>query len=172
MNPSYQTTVKTAVMEYQSNYLGQMEKIIYPDGEIVTYGYDRAGQVKTVTGVKPSVTFAYVNDIAYDEYGQRKFIEYGNGVRTNYVYDEYRRWLTSIDTKKGSTVHQSISYRFDSVGNIEGYDNKGTKYDTKPIRRPIPADTGASTVIRMESAEPLPIRQTTTKTLSLTPSGI
>ena len=32
---------ETAVMEYRSDYLGRMQHIVYPDGEKVTYGYDR-----------------------------------------------------------------------------------------------------------------------------------
>ena len=37
-----------------------------------------------------------LNDIGYDEYGQRVYIEYGNGVKTNYSYDPARRWLSNI----------------------------------------------------------------------------
>jgi len=40
-----------------------------------------------------------IKDIAYDEYGSRKFIEYGNGVKTWYNYDENRRWLDTIRTQ-------------------------------------------------------------------------
>ncbi|MDO5773853.1 MAG: hypothetical protein Q4P16_06065 [Spirochaetales bacterium] len=41
---------ETAVMEYRSDYLGRMQWIAYPDGEKVTYGYDRGGQVVSVKG--------------------------------------------------------------------------------------------------------------------------
>ena len=34
----------TATTGYLSNYLGQMERISYPDGETVEYGYDAGGQ--------------------------------------------------------------------------------------------------------------------------------
>ena len=41
---------KTAAMRYRSDYLGRMERITYPDGEVVTYEYDDGGRIKTVTG--------------------------------------------------------------------------------------------------------------------------
>lgn len=113
-----------AVMEYRSDYLGRMQYIIYPDGEKITYGYDLGGQVTTVTGVNYDQTFNYVNDIGYDEYGQRVYIEYGNGVKTNYTYDPARRWLSNIKTHNALNVQfQNIDYKFDLVGNVLSYTN-------------------------------------------------
>ena len=71
----------------------------------------------------------YIKDIAYDEYGNRKFIEYGNGVKTNYTYDENRRWLKNIKTKTNVEL-QNINYNFDLVGNVLGYDNNARNYET------------------------------------------
>ena len=73
---------ETAVMEYRSDYLGRMQWIVYPDGEKVTYGYDRGGQVVSVTGKHYGYEFNYVTNILYDEYGQRTRIDYGNGTFT------------------------------------------------------------------------------------------
>ena len=86
----------TATMGYQSNYLGQMESVTYPDGEVVAYGYDAGGQVCSVIGHHYTHDYLLVTDIGYDEFGQRTYIRYGNGVRTDYEYDENRRWLKSI----------------------------------------------------------------------------
>ena len=66
----------TATMGYQSNYLGQMESVTYPDGETVGYGYDAGGQVTSVTGKHYGHDFVYVSDIGYDEFGQRTYIRY------------------------------------------------------------------------------------------------
>ncbi len=76
-----------------------MQSITYPDGETVSYGYDYGGQVKSVTGTHYEITTQYVQDIGYDEYGQRVYIKYGNGIETSYTYDENRRWLDNIDTR-------------------------------------------------------------------------
>jgi YD repeat-containing protein len=84
----------TAVTGYESDYLGRMQRVAYPDGESVTYTYDAGGNVQTVTGTKEGYDdFYYVKDIGYDKYGQRVYISYGNGTHTTYTYDPARRWL-------------------------------------------------------------------------------
>jgi RHS repeat-associated protein len=55
----------------------------------------------------------------------------GNGVETEYRYDEKRRWLSGIGTKSGNEVLQGISYRFDLVGNVGGYKNEAGQYKTE-----------------------------------------
>ena len=118
-NPS-----ETAVMEYRSDYLGRMQWIIYPDGEKITYGYDRGGQVVSVTGTHYGHEFNYVTNILYDEYGQRTRIDYGNGTFTEYKYNPERRWLDAIKTQnKWGQTYQNITYDFDAVGNINWYEN-------------------------------------------------
>ena len=117
---------KDAVMQYRSDYLGRMQWIVYPDGEKVTYGYDRGGQVVSVTGTdKDNVhEFNYVTNILYDQYEQRTRIDYGNGTFTEYNYDPARRWLDTIKTQnKSGENYQNISYSFDRVGNVLGYEN-------------------------------------------------
>ena len=118
------STTETAVMEYRADYLGRMQWIVYPDGEKVTYGYDCGGQVVTVKGEHYGRDFPYVNDILYDQYGQRTKIVYGNGTETEYSYDSARRWLDTIRTKnKWEKSLQNITYSFDAVGNVLGYEN-------------------------------------------------
>ena len=115
---------ETVVMEYRSDYLGRMQWIVYPDGEKIAYGYDRGGQVVSVTGTHYGHEFNYVTNILYDEYGQRTRIDYGNGMFTEYNYDPARRWLDTIKTQnKWGQNYQNISYSFDAVGNVLGYEN-------------------------------------------------
>jgi RHS repeat-associated protein len=121
----------SARFEYLSDYLGRLQRITYPDGEILSYGYDSGGQVKTVKSTHNNLETNYVADIAYNAFGERTYIEYGNGVRTSYAYDENRRWLSSIRTAASfGAVHQSMDYRFDLVGNVLGYANRAGTYDT------------------------------------------
>ncbi len=114
----------TAVMEYKSNYLGQMEEIKYPDGETVTYEYDGAGQVCAVKG-SHNRDGSYVEKIGYDEFGQRVYIKYGNGVETTYSYKKETRLLESIETLDDyrNKRYQNIKYNFDKAGNVLGYTN-------------------------------------------------
>ena len=125
----------TAVTKFESNYLGQMESITYPDNEVVSYAYDDAGQVVSVMGKNDHDTFNYVDMIGYDEFGQRIYMKYGNGVETTYEYKKETRLLESIRTENESRqLLQNIKYSFDAVGNIEGYVNdcKGMgNYETR-----------------------------------------
>ena len=68
-----------------------------------------------------------------DEHAQRVYIKYGNGIETRYKYDEKRRWLDTIETKNIQTqdVFQKIKYSFDPVGNVLGYNNDATTYETQ-----------------------------------------
>ena len=127
---------ETATFTYRSDYLGRMQTMRYPDGETITYTYDKGGQLKGVSGVKNTIkgseTYSYIDTIVYDEHGQRVYIKYGNGVETRYRYDDKRRWLKDIETKNRQTdeIFQKISYRFDKVGNVLGYSNDASVYET------------------------------------------
>jgi RHS repeat-associated protein len=69
----------------------------------------------------------YVKDIAYDEFGQRNFIRYGNDTETTYSYDPVRRWLKNIKTTNANLdVFQNAEYTFDRVGNISKIINSPT----------------------------------------------
>ena len=94
-------------------------------------GTVRRGQVVSIQGSYAGITTEYVKDIGYDEYGQRVFIEYGNGVKTEYTYNKERRWLDKIQTQRGSESYQNIAYRFDTVGNVLGYTNDTSYYSTE-----------------------------------------
>ena len=82
--------------------------------------------------IKGTETYSYIDTIVYDEHGQRVYIKYGNGVETRYRYDDKRRWLKDIETKNRQTdeVFQKISYSFDKVGNVLGYANDASVYET------------------------------------------
>ncbi|WP_162473322.1 toxin TcdB middle/N-terminal domain-containing protein [Treponema sp. OMZ 838] len=127
---------ETATFTYRSDYLGRMQTMKYPDGETITYTYDKGGQLKGVSGVKNTVkgseTYSYIDTIVYDEHGQRVYIKYGNGVETRYRYDDKRRWLKDIETRNKQTdeVFQKITYSFDKVGNVLGYSNDASVYET------------------------------------------
>ena len=127
---------ETASFTYRSDYLGRMQTMRYPDGETIIYTYDKGGQLKGVSGVKNTVkgteNYSYIDTIVYDEHGQRVYIKYGNGVETRYRYDDKRRWLKDIETKNRQTdeVFQKIRYSFDKVGNVLGYSNDASVYET------------------------------------------
>lgn len=90
--------------------------------ELVTYVYDVAGYVDTVS-LTPSDTVVpetYADSITYDAKGRRQKIVYGNGVITRYSYELTTQLLTTvISTRQGDGfVLQSLRYYYDPVGNI------------------------------------------------------
>ena len=110
--------------EYEFDSFGRMRSLVYPDGEVLTYGYDKGGLVVSATGFKGGTEYPYLKDITYDEFGQRTRLELGNGVVTNYEYDDKTRRLDNIlsSNEQGYTL-QNMAYSYDLVGNILGTDN-------------------------------------------------
>ena len=97
-----------------------------PDGSITEPIYNEAGLLDGV-----NVTFSgdagptpFVRNIDYDEKGQRTLIVYGNGVTTEYTYDELNYRLRELLTKRPRLKpykKQSCStcpYFYDATGNI------------------------------------------------------
>ncbi|HLS12506.1 MAG TPA: toxin TcdB middle/N-terminal domain-containing protein, partial [Flavobacteriaceae bacterium] len=103
--------------EYDS--WNRIKKIVYPDSEEVTYRYNQAGQLDSVTSAIPGVqAHNVVNGIEYNDYGERKSITYGNGTTTNYTYDNRRR-LEQLDFDF-TGFQQTREYRYDALSNILG----------------------------------------------------
>lgn len=107
---------KTA-FEYDS--LDRMTRMVYPDNDEVRYEYNARGLPEGITG-GPSGHI--LSGLSYLPGGQQQQINYGNGVRTSYVYDERLR-LTNL-----LTISQPLSlslqlihfgYTFDAVSNIK-----------------------------------------------------
>ncbi|MCQ2270346.1 MAG: hypothetical protein MJZ52_03845 [Bacteroidales bacterium] len=113
----------TFVMEYEYDSWNRIQRMTYPDGEVVSYRYDKGGMLKSVKGVKNGVTYKYIDSILYNEFEQKDEVYYGNGTRTSYKYDILRRlvWLYS-QTSAGEPM-QSIDYSYDAVSNIVSIDN-------------------------------------------------
>jgi RHS repeat-associated protein len=102
---------------------GRMKQLTYPDGEILTYTYDAGGLLQKATGKKESKTTEYLKMLAYDEFGQRVYMDFGNNTETRYAYDAQTRRLSSLEMQApahdGSRkLLQSISYKYDRVGNV------------------------------------------------------
>ncbi len=104
-------TFKTG-WEYDA--LGRTRKIIYPDGEVLSYNYDPAGRLNQLRGltVLGDDTW-YVRDIQYNVFGKRTSIYYENGIQEEYTYDPLRHRLEEIRSDQ-----ITYNYRYDPVGNI------------------------------------------------------
>jgi len=71
----------TATVRTAYDVAGNVTSTTYPDGEVVTYGYDSVGQLQSVAGydeLQTPVVYAY--DIKYDLFGRSTFLGHGNDV--------------------------------------------------------------------------------------------
>ena len=124
---------RSAVMHYRSDYLGRMESLTYPDGEVISYQYDPGGQVSGIRATRSDgAQSILVKKIGYDKYGQRTFLEYGNGNITTYTYNQERRWLETLKTQnpRSGTTLQNLTYSFDTVGNVLSRSEVTSRYST------------------------------------------
>ena len=95
----------------------------YPDGEVVTYHYNAAGQVESMTSNKQGRQSVIVDRIGYDKEGHTVYTKLGNGTETTYTYDKQRERLQAMNlTADGQTVMEN-RYRYDAVDNILGITN-------------------------------------------------
>ena len=95
----------------------------YLDGEVVTYHYNAAGQVESMTSNKQGRQSVIVDRIGYDKEGHTVYTKLGNGTETTYTYDKQRERLQVMNlTADGQTVMEN-RYRYDAVDNILGITN-------------------------------------------------
>ncbi|MBI3184179.1 MAG: hypothetical protein HYZ28_18760 [Myxococcales bacterium] len=110
-------------VEYTSRFsfdsFGRMLSLVYPDGEVLSYQYDRGGLLKSADGDSFGTVTSYLKSLEYDEFGQRVEMELGNGSTTTYAYQPLTRRLSTLATTLPSgTKLQNITYGYDKVGNV------------------------------------------------------
>lgn len=98
-------------MKYESDILGRIKKVTYPDGFTVELGYNKGGLLDSISGV--------VKKISYGPTGKRTRVEYASGVVTEIEYDSSLREKRLVTTSPdGTKRYQDLSYSYDPVGNI------------------------------------------------------
>jgi len=117
------TDIQTYISQYEYDTWNRIQKMTYPDGEVVNYTYNRAGNLQSMQGKKESHTYDYIKQLSYDEFEQRKYLKYGNDTETNYTYDAVMRRLQQLQVKSGTRQVMNNSYSYDLVGNVLGIKN-------------------------------------------------
>ena len=112
------TDVQTYISQFEYDTWNRVQKMTYPDGEVVEYTYNRAGNLQSMQGKKESHTYDYIKQLSYDEFEQRKYLKYGNDTETNYTYDAVMRRLQQLQVKSGVRQVINNSYGYDLVGNV------------------------------------------------------
>lgn len=108
----------TVLREY--DILDRLTKLIYPDGEVVSYSYDvNSGLLESLRGTKGAEAISYIQDISYSSSGQIKATSYGNGVTTSYTYGQDLRLSRIFTQNASSATLQDLSYDFDYNGNLK-----------------------------------------------------
>ncbi|MDY4520825.1 MAG: RHS repeat-associated core domain-containing protein [Bacteroidales bacterium] len=101
----------------------RINTMTYPDGEVVTYNYDKGGNLFSVTTDKDGDKQTLVAEQRYDKYGNLIYRKMGNGTETTYAYDDKRLHLNSMSlASKGIKMMENV-YKYDSVDNILSISN-------------------------------------------------
>jgi RHS repeat-associated protein len=102
---------------YAYDKADHVTKEIYPSGRIVTFVYDSAGRVGTVTTYRGGVNTTLASGIDWLPFGPVKGLDLGNGVVSTFTYDQdYRE--TGIDTGKSGLNVQDLTLVYDAVNDI------------------------------------------------------
>jgi RHS repeat-associated protein len=111
---------ETFTFTSQTDALGRITRQTTPDGSTILPGYNETGLLKSesVLHVGAASAEVYLKNIDYNEKGQRNFIRYGNGVKTQYEYDKETFQLRQLKSKRNNDSLQDLSYTYDPVGNI------------------------------------------------------
>ncbi|MFA6252861.1 MAG: LamG-like jellyroll fold domain-containing protein [Patescibacteria group bacterium] len=115
------TTIVTEkfVMNYDYDLNGNLKEIVYPDGKVVTYGFNAMGQVDEVSLDQGQGASIVASNIQYNQNGQMTHIERANNVVTDYTYDPAQAFrLTRILSATATSTLQDLNYTYDPVGNI------------------------------------------------------
>ena len=121
ISPVFSTTF---VSQEDYDTWGRIKTLTYPDGEAVTYHYNRAGSLLSMDGLKQGSAYNYVEQAGYDLFDQRTYLRYGNGTENTYTYDSLRRRLVQMTATDSSG--QSIfsnAYSYDAESNVLGVIN-------------------------------------------------
>ena len=115
--------IRTYVYGATYDSWNRVQTMTYPDGEVVTYHYNAAGQVESMTSNRQGRQSVIVDRIGYDKEGHTVYTKLGNGTETTYTYDKQRERLQVMNlTADGQTVMEN-RYRYDAVDNILGITN-------------------------------------------------
>ena len=127
--------IRTYVYGATYDSWNRVQTMTYPDGEVVTYHYNAAGQVESMTSNKQGRQSVIVDRIGYDKEGHTVYTKLGNGTETTYTYDKQRERLQVMNlTADGQTVMEN-RYQYDAVDNILGITNAANPTSLTKLNR-------------------------------------
>ena len=115
--------VRTYVYGATYDSWNRVRTMTYPDGEVVTYAYNAAGQIESVKSNKQGKEETIVEKVGYDKDGHTVYTKLGNGTETTYTYDKRRERLQEMNLTAAGTTIMTNKYQYDAVDNILGIVN-------------------------------------------------
>ncbi len=122
--PAAASLLDPDVFETVSAYdaLSRIISVTAPDQTRLEVAYDAAsflGSIDAFLAGSATAT-SMVSSVDYNARGQRTAIAYGNGVSSQYTYDDRTHRVTKVQTIRQSdgAVLQDLSYTYDPVGNV------------------------------------------------------
>ena len=144
----FENRTYTFKMKYEYDSWNRIQRMTYPDGEVVHYDYNLGGMLEKVYGgvtidniaaVDPdplrnggmtptddpvfTYTYPYIDSIAYNEFELKSEVFHGNGTHTLYFYDNIQRLQALQSQTRAGAAMQDITYNYDAVSNITGIVN-------------------------------------------------
>lgn len=104
--------------QWEYDTWNRVKTITYPDGEKLTYKYDKGGNLNNVASVKDGNSYPMINLIGYDKFEQRVYLKNGNGTETTYEYETNRRRLLKMYAKNASRSFMENVYQYDVLSNV------------------------------------------------------
>ena len=115
--------VRTYVYGATYDSWNRVRTMTYPDGEVLTYHYNAAGQIVGLSGNKQGRESVIVDRIGYDKDGHTVYTKLGNGTETTYTYDKQRERLQAMNLTADGRAVMENKYQYDAVDNILGIVN-------------------------------------------------
>ena len=125
-----QRKIGSYAVNFQYDDVGNRTQITDPFNQTVNYQYDSLNRVDTITADNKQFSYEYYAD------GMIKAVNYPNGLRTEYTYDNINR-LTELINKMGANILSEFSYAYDKNSNIIAITSAGqtTTYQYDPLNR-------------------------------------
>ncbi|HTE58255.1 MAG TPA: SpvB/TcaC N-terminal domain-containing protein [Verrucomicrobiae bacterium] len=101
------------------NALGRVVETTAPDGSIERTTFNAATLVEAKTVTRDALTETIIENIDYNEKGQRTAMLLGNGITTSYRYDSRTFALIHVTSRTAANkVLQDLHFTFDATGNV------------------------------------------------------
>jgi len=115
--------LRTYISENKYDSWGRQLSMTYPDGEVVNYVYNAAGNLRSMSSEKDGYHYEIIKQLGYNEDEQKIFKLLGNGTQTTYTYEQERKRLATMVAGTEDSHLFNNKYEYDAVDNILSVEN-------------------------------------------------